>query len=471
MKLFDKLQARLAMLVVAAVLPLAGFSVYTALRDARQALGSTQGSLQLSASLAASSLDGVAESARGLLTAASHSADIRGGSSAQCVGYLSQLLEKFPQYADFGVLNLDGTLRCSGSGADTSNIQLGDRLYFREAVSRRDFAVGEYMKGRVSGLPSLGFGLPIIDGAGKVTAVVYAALGLNGLARALADVRLPAGARMTVLDRNGVVLSAQGDDASLLGTLAPNPILHEAVRGQQAGVAEAVDRFGQPRVYAFAPGSSAAGPALVATISVGREQIVGPGMRALYIELGMLAALTLLGAGFAWLLAGRALTRPVRSILDTADRVAGGAVHERVHLPEQTTVRELRGVGDALNRMADALQQRQRDLQVELQRSQQAQSLQLLVFNSMHEGLWAADTTGRLLIYNEAAASVLPITSITGTPESWPTDYGMYVPDTDRLLDADELPLALAMRGESGQTDLAVRNSLVPGGCVGSVRV
>ncbi len=466
MKLFDKLQSRLAMLVVAAVLPLAGFSVYTALRDARLAVNTTQQGLQLSATLAASSLDGVAESARALLSAASRSADIRSGTSGQCTGYLSQLIQKFPQYADLGVINLDGTLRCSGRGSSATNLQMSDRMYFREAIARNDFAVGEYMRGRVSGLPSVGFGLPIVDELGKITGVAYAALELGGLARTLADARLPAGARMTVLDRNGVVLAAQGDEASQVGTIATNNLLRQAVGEPEAGVAEADDDFGRPRVYAFAPGVGTAGSSMVAAISMDRGQIVAPGLRALYFELGALAALAVLGAGIAWLLGGRALTRPVRSILEVADRVAGGAIHERVHLPENTTVRELVGVGEALNRMADALQQRQRDLQVELQRSQQTEAIQALVFNSMHEGLWAVDLSGKLLLNNEAAAAVLPVLAHVGPAETWAEVYGGYLPDTDQFLDTDELPLVRAMRGESGQTDLAIRNALVPRGCV-----
>jgi PAS domain S-box-containing protein len=465
-KLHRKLQARLALLVLVAVLPLVAFSIVTSLRDARRALDASRAGLELSVSLAASSLAGVSDAARGLLTAVASSAELREGDARRCENYLAHVVERFPHYADVGLVGLDGVIRCSGRARAAIGLNVGDRLYFREALVHDDFAVGEYMQGRVSGVKALGFGLPQRDAQGVPTGVIYLSLDLAGLAERLTDVRLPPGARLTVVDRHGTVLAAQAGDSIEVGETVRAEVMRRAVQQGEAGVVEGVDPGGQERIYAFAPAAGEAGSRLMASISLDRAQVVGPSMRALYTEVLLLLLLTALGAGLAWRLGGRALTRPVRRILDTADRVAAGALTERVGTFDGATADELVRVGAALDHMADALQQRQEALQDELRRSHQAQATQALVFNSMHEGLWAADLQGNLLLYNATAASIFPIVANMGEPKAWTAKFGLFVPDSQRELELEEQPLHRAMQGESGQADIAVRNDLVPGGCV-----
>jgi PAS domain S-box-containing protein len=460
-----KLQARLALLVVVAVLPIAGFSVFSALRDARLALQQTETALKLSASLAATSLDGLAESARGTLHAMAASSNVREGSAAACQSYLAQLRGRFPQYANFGVVDHEGYIRCQSRGATTERISVADRLYFREAIERRDFSVGVFMTGRVSGSSSVGFGLPLLDGSGQITGVVYAALDLGGLARTVAQVQLPPGARLSIVDRNGTLLASQSDDGAQPGTRVPSPVLQAAVQRGSAGAETGEDGSGNTRIYAFAPGMGAAGRALMVAISMDRDLVVDPSLRSLYFELGMLALLALLGMWGAWWLGGRMLTQPVRSILAAADGVASGELSQRVSLPERTA-QELRGVGDALNRMADALQARQRQLHEELVRAQQTQATQALIFNSMSEGLWAIDTEGRMLLHNETAARLFDVMARMQSSSDWARSYGLYRPDSDELLPEADLPLVRGLAGQSGQIDLAVRNPRVPHGCL-----
>ena len=63
----------------------------------------------------------------------------------------------------------------------TDEVYLGDRVYFRRALETREFAIGEYQVGRLTEKASVNFGYPVLDDAGDVHAVVFAALDLAWL--------------------------------------------------------------------------------------------------------------------------------------------------------------------------------------------------------------------------------------------------------------------------------------------------
>ena len=50
----------------------------------------------------------------------------------------------------------------------TGQVYVGDRVYFRRALETRDFAIGEYQIGRITGKATLNFGYPVLDDAGHV---------------------------------------------------------------------------------------------------------------------------------------------------------------------------------------------------------------------------------------------------------------------------------------------------------------
>jgi PAS domain S-box-containing protein len=453
------------MLVVAAVLPLAGWSVFTMVRDARNAVELAKSSLQLSASLAVTGLDGVAESTRNLLTAMAHAEEVRQG-SARCEDYMRRLRERFPQYGNFGVASPDGVIRCS-SEPGTQGIRIGDRPYFIAAVQTRDFSVGDFMKGRATGGNSVGFGLPLYDEKDQLHGVLYAALDLSGFSRVVGDAKLPPGGRMIVVDRNSMVLAAQTDSGARLGERAASEGLRTVIERGVAGVAEAVDAQGRARVFAFAPATaSGTRGSLWVAIGMDRDQIVASSLRVFYVQLAVLALMTLVGGALAWWFAGRMLLRPMQQILDMADRVADGDLDQRVVLKRGAAADELVRVGETLNQMAEALQRRQQELQAELLRSQQAQTTQSLIFNSMHEGLWAISTDGRMVLFNDAAARIFPVSADMEAASEWPDSYGVHMPDSEVPLSADDMPLQRALRGETGQSDIAVRNTQMPRGCV-----
>ena len=466
MKLRLSLRARLVILVIVAVVPLFALSLYKALRAADAALGLATSNLQFAGSLAASNQDRIAESARQLLTAIASEPSVQEGRQSNCQDFVERLRGRFPAYTNFGLIGADGTIRCHSAGSIGAPVLVGDRDYFREAVARREFVVGTYLVGRLSGQGVLTFALPLSEAGGASGGVVFAALKPEEFSRTVDPAQLPVGARLTILDRAGTVLAAYPRGAAEVGHKVADPALQQALVAGATGVREAPDANGSERIYAFAPSTGAGRGALFASVSMDREQIVGPGRALLALEMLALALGAVLGGWLAWIIGGRSIVEPARQLLDATGRLQQGELDVRVPIKRAWVDGEFGNIASGFNLMAESLQQRQNDLQTELVRSRQAYATLELVLNSMQEGLIAVDVNGRFLLFNDAAARIFPRDeAMARQPAQRAQKLGLFKPDTDMLMDPEDLPMQRALRGESGTQALAlVRNALVPEG-------
>ena len=92
------------------------------------------------------------------------------------------------------------------------------------------------------------------------------------------------------------------------------------------------------------------------------------------------------------------------------------------------------------------------------------------IFNSMGDGVVAADASGAFTIFNPSAERILGIGPIDTSPDKWSDNYGFFFPDRVTPFPTDELPLARALRGEvSDEVAMFVRNPEVPDGVFISV--
>lgn len=89
--------------------------------------------------------------------------------------YLARFLKNSPEYANIGLIRLDGQV-IAGVLPFKKSLNLSDRLYFQNAIKTRTLSIGQYQIGRITGTPVINFGYPVIDRQGKLTAVIFAAL-------------------------------------------------------------------------------------------------------------------------------------------------------------------------------------------------------------------------------------------------------------------------------------------------------
>ena len=109
-------------------------------------------------------------------------------------------------------------------------------------------------------------------------------------------------------------------------------------------------------------------------------------------------------------------------------------------------------------------------LEQTMQKLQNQVQLTDTIFNSMGDGVIAADASGTFTIFNPSAKRILGIGPIDTTPDKWSEDYGFFFTDRITPFPAAELPLARALKGEaSDDVEMFVRNPAVPDGVFISV--
>ena len=99
-----------------------------------------------------------------------------------------------------------------------SPVRVGDRRFFRDAISTGSFAVGDPFRARGETTSWLViFALPVRLSTGPVGAVIYSSVHLDSLASVIDAGPLPTGSVVTVIDRDGGIVYRSVDAAKFRG--------------------------------------------------------------------------------------------------------------------------------------------------------------------------------------------------------------------------------------------------------------
>ena len=324
-----RLRDRLILLVLLAVLPAFGLVLYMGVEQRRTVAEGVRSEARRLADLTAAGHERLLAGSRDLLLALSALVPVRLAASPSCGPTLAALLDRYPQYANFGVAAPDGTVVCSAVPLRTV-VSIADRAYFRRAIETRSFAVGEYQVGRATGIPSINFGLPVVEG-GRVVAVVFAAFDLAALQDPSTHAGLPPGSVVWVMDRRGTILSRYPDPGRWVGRNVSRTPVGRAVLTEGEGTESIEGLDGARRLYAFSSLQAAGGDIHVA---VGiPEGVAFAGLNAALLRtLAGLAAVLVLAVAAAWAVGDRFLLRRLRVLAHAADRMAAGDPGARTSL-------------------------------------------------------------------------------------------------------------------------------------------
>ena len=363
------LRTRLLLLVLLAVIPALGLTLYTNLeeRQLRKALV-YEHAMRLSR-LVSADHERLIEDTRRLLTTLAHLPAVRDRNPAACNALFADLLAQRSSYANLGVIDADGDIFCSALPM-TGPVYAGDRGYFQRAIETREFAIGEYQIGRITGKATVVFGYPVLDDSSHVRAVVFAALDLAWLNELAKQAGLAPGTMITVIDRNGTILSRYPDNGKWIGQLMPEPLVLNAILTQQGnGTTDAPGTDGIPRLFSFAPFGGAAQSA-DAYVSVGIPAAVAfAGVnRILARNLAALVLVAGLALAAAWVVGNLFIVRQIQTLVEATKRVAAGELGVRTGLPRgQGEVSQLAGAFDQMAESLDRAHER-RLLEEELRR-------------------------------------------------------------------------------------------------------
>ncbi len=293
-------------------------------------------------------------SVRQLLTVLAETEGVQRQYNGECQTLFEKLLKENPMFAVVGALDAQGNVFCSAP-AIHETMNLADRPFFKRAVASKNFAIGEYTRGRITGKPTLHLARPVLNEAGMVTAVVYVGLDLRAISDFGTQVMLPPGGTLSMVGPEDVLLIRHPDPERWLGKRATRGWMTGAVAPNASeGFVEAEGMDRQERIYAInridAPGIGS----LYVSVGVSKKEAYAPFRKQIRDQLLTMAGIVSLALAAAWMLGRNAIVHPARHLASVARVLSAG------HLNVRSSLRggEFGEIGDAFNQMAEVLSRR-----------------------------------------------------------------------------------------------------------------
>ncbi len=357
------LRARLMLLVVLAMLPAIVVTVDMSLKQRHHLEANAQRTVLAFVRSAVSQHGLLIDETQQLFEFLEEMPAARESHSNDCRQVLKELLFGNRRYANFGVIQPDGAVNCSGVQSDTP-INLADRSYFRTAVRTKRLSIGDYQIGRFVKKPVQIIAHPILNAEKQVQSVVYAALNLDWLTKLVLPAALPPDASVTLVDRHDVILARTPDpEVRWTGTDLGNevPLVPQFIKsGRNEWVTEGNGVDGVRRIFALARLGPVAAPYGYIMVGIPSGPLYAP------VNAQLLSHFSLVGAAFvaimllAWFGSDALILRRVRMLASATRQIRSGDFSVR------TTIKghdEIAHLASEFNQMAVMLQTDHRHIQ------------------------------------------------------------------------------------------------------------
>jgi len=350
--LAPSLRSRLVHLVLLAVLPSLGLTLYMGLEEHRiQSADLEVNTLRLTR-LAAGQLGQAIEGARQLLTGLSQLREIREGDYEASRELFVNLLKQYPYYVDFGTIDDNGDIACSGRQSDTP-VHLEDQAYIRRALRTGDFVISGYQVETSSGKPVIYFVYPVKG----LVSDVYAALDLSSIKSIDIAAQLPAGAVFLVLDYNGVVLARYPDNERWIGQLMPGELVILAGMGEGRDSLVAIHGGGlTERLYGITTIRGAPETNIYVSIGMSKEAAFAAIDRVFHRNVAGVALVGILALLAAWIGGDVFILDRLKELVGATKRLASGDLGVRIGPFGNRD--ELSILASSFNEMAESLDER-----------------------------------------------------------------------------------------------------------------
>ncbi|WP_431283675.1 PAS domain-containing protein [Humitalea sp. 24SJ18S-53] len=295
------------------------------------------------------------EAARQVLVAmAAHEAIAAAVPSAECDAYLARLVASSPRYYTANLFGPDGKAICAAQPM-IGEASVADRQYFRAAIGGQDFVAGEFGTGRATGRQSFYLAAPLRDGY-EVRGVMVVALSIEWLNGDLLSLDLPPDSIATIADSDGTVIARSRDAARFVGTALP-AFAMTMLEAPRPGVVDSPSLEGLRRIVGYIP-SNASPDGIFVAMGLDAEPAVAAEVARQRQTTLMIVGSLLLTLALATLFFQATVERPIRRLLDTAQRWARQDWRARVGKLNGGG-QEFERLGAAFDRMAEEVQERE----------------------------------------------------------------------------------------------------------------
>ena len=156
------LRNRILALVFFVLLPSLALVIYTTSKERGREIAESRQNVFHLARLASLEEQRLIEDTRELLVVISGYRAIREHDPVEASQDLAAIIAAFPRYTNFGVADADGMMWASALPM-ARPVDISDRDYFQRAVLNKGLGIGGFQIGRVTGVPGLNLGYPILS--------------------------------------------------------------------------------------------------------------------------------------------------------------------------------------------------------------------------------------------------------------------------------------------------------------------
>jgi len=307
------------------------------------------------AELSAASAAQIVEGARQMLRSLAYTEQVRTMNAAGCNTLFAELLRQSLNFNNIGLTARDGLTIASAVPMKEATY-LNERPWFERFQEQRDFSLGEYQIGKITGKPNIIMSYPLPEQPGdKPLVAIYAALDLESLQSCISRPKITPQTVMAIVDRNGVELARNLNSAKWVGKkLEAWPKLQATTLNTKAKFVEATGVDGVRRLYTsvMVPGSD---NGLFVIVGVTKDELLASIQADFDHSLLMLGVFTLATLACAWFFAGISVLRNVKQLTAASRRLAEGKWDTEI--PLRGGAREIRQLASAFHEMAASLRQ------------------------------------------------------------------------------------------------------------------
>ncbi len=409
--LFDRIvtswsiRKKLLLLILAVLLPWAGMIVKDGLdHRTRELEGAKNAAILMAQSLSAQQ-EQIAAGTRQLLSTLAQSPQVQSLDAEACNKFLRKLRDQNPIYSNIGVVTPDGNMLANTIHFEPGSLNISDRNYIKDAIRTLDFSPGEYIVGRISNVPSINYGYPVLNAGKQLIAIVYAGFRLTGYDGFIKKANLPQDSAVVVLDRQGLRLYRYPEnEVAALGRPASG---FEQTSGLDEGTIERKSGDGIQRLFAFKRlrFTESSSPYLLIAAGVPKDRILQKANFAMALELLILGLAAAIAASLVWFLGNVAFTRPIDRLVGAAQRFGSGEMDARTGLSH--THDELGKLAQSFDSMADLLERRNLEKKKAEEELINVCRQNHLILNAAADGIVGLDEKGTVTFVNPAAGEML----------------------------------------------------------------
>lgn len=357
-RFITSIRGRLAILVLIAALPLLGVILYGHAASRHDAARTAHANALRLAENLAGYQDLITQNSRQMLQTLAQLPAVQQQRAPECRTIFRNLLQRNPVYREIFAARPDG--RVFVSTARLAVFDISDRKYFHEVRRTGRFAVGEFAIGKSHPSPTLHFAHPVLDGKGRLRAIVVAALQLSIYDQFTSRTQLPPGYVLGVIDHQGILLYCHPVSPRMrAGTKIPDEIIAAVKRScaesfESAG-ADGVERFYAHQGLRLTPQGS---PYLYVFAGVSKATALQKARKELNRDLAALGAVILLALAAAVFMGKWTIVTPLRRLIRASRNLGHGRLSARTGLPHGLD--EIGQLAAAFDEMAESLEEEDR---------------------------------------------------------------------------------------------------------------